>query len=92
MAKQQQPGNIMNSPQAAKLLKDQSAVESIVKSPDAQALVNMLNQSSGGGLKAAAEAAMKGDATQLQGLLDRLMKDPSGAKVVERINQNFKGK
>lgn len=51
MAKQQQPGNVLNSPQAAKLLKDKAAVESLVKSPDTQALMTMLNQ--GGGLKAA---------------------------------------
>ena len=85
MAKQQQPGNVLNSPQAAKLLKDKAAVESLVKSPDTQALMTMLNQ--GGGLKAA-EAAMKGDASQLQGLLNRLMQDPNGAKVVERINKS----
>lgn len=86
MAKQQQPGNVLNSPQAAKLLKDKAAVESLVKSPDTQALMTMLNQ--GGGLKAAAEAAMKGDASQLQGLLNRLMQDPNGARVVERINKS----
>lgn len=86
MAKQQQPGGIFNNPQAAKLLKDRAAVEQLVKSPDTKALMEMLSR--GGGLKAAAEAAMKGDATQLQGLLDRLMKDPNGAKVVERINQS----
>lgn len=86
MAKQQQPNNILSSPQAAKLLKDKAAVESLVKSPDTKALMEMLNQ--GGGLKAAAEAAMKGDASKLQGLLDRLMKDPGGAKVVERINKS----
>lgn len=84
MAKQQP--NIFHSPQAAKLLKDKAAVEHLVKSPDTQALMQMLNQ--GGGLKAAADAAMKGDASQLQGLLDQLMKDPSGAKVVERINKS----
>ncbi len=88
MAKQ--PDNILNSPQAAKLLKDKATVEQLVKSPDTQALMNMLNQS--GGLKSAAEAAMKGDASQLQGLLDRLMKDPGGAKVVERINKSVQGK
>lgn len=86
MAKQQQPGNVFNSSQAAKLLKDKSAIENLVKSPDTQALVEMLNKQ--GGLKAAADAAMKGDASQLQGLLDRLMKDPNGAKVVERINKS----
>ena len=31
---------------------------------------------------------MKGDASQLQGLLSQLMQDPEGAKVVERLNRS----
>lgn len=86
MAKQKEPRNVFGSQQAAKLLKDKSALENLVKSPDTQALMEMLNKS--GGLKSAADAAMKGDASQLQGLLDRLMKDPHGAQVVDRINKS----
>ena len=48
--------------------------------------MEMLNRT--GGLQAAAEAAMKGDASQLQGLLSKLMQDPEGAKVVERLNRS----
>ena len=86
MAKQSQPGGILDSPQAAKLLKDRAALEALLRSPDTKALMEMLNRN--GGLKAAAEAAMKGDASQLQGLLSQLMRDPEGARVVERINRS----
>ena len=85
--KQQQPaGGIFSTPQAAHLLKDKAAVERLTQSPDTKALTEMLNRN--GGLKAAAEAAMKGDASQLQGLLSQLMRDPEGARVVERINRS----
>lgn len=85
MMNKQQPPGFMNDPQVTKLMKDTAAVEKMVKSPDASALMEMLNRE--GGLKTAAEAAMKGDLTQLQGMLDRLMKDPDGAKVVERLSK-----
>lgn len=91
MAKQN-PEQIFQSPQAAKLLGDKALVDRLVHSQDAQALMSMLERSSRGGLKAAAEAAMKGDASQLQGLLTQLMKDPAGAQIVERINHSAQGK
>lgn len=86
MAKQQPSGGIFSSPQAARFLKDKTAVERLTQSPDAKALMEMLNRT--GGLQAAAEAAMKGDASQLQGLLSKLIQDPEGAKVVERLNRS----
>ena len=86
MAAQQPSGGIFRSPQAARLLKDKAAVERLTQSPDAKALMEMLQRK--GGLQAAAEAAMKGDASQLQGLLSQLMQDPEGAKVVERLNSS----
>lgn len=85
----QPPKDFLKSPQAEKLLKNKAAIENLVKSPDTQQLMNLLNQSAGGGLKAAAEAAMKGDTAQIMGLMNRLMNDPEGAKVVDRINKNM---
>ena len=84
-----QPGDILKSPQAEKLLKNKAAVENLVKSPDTKRLMDLLNKNAGGSLKSAAEAAMKGDTSQIMGLMDRLMKDPEGAKVVERINKSM---
>ncbi|NCB64150.1 MAG: hypothetical protein EOM52_11215 [Clostridia bacterium] len=85
----QQPKDILKTPQAEKLLKNKSNLENLMKSPDTRQLMNMLNQSAGGGLKAAAEAAMKGDTSQIMGLMNQLMNDPEGAKVVDRINKNM---
>lgn len=83
--KKQQPSGFMNDPQVAKLIKDTATIEEMVKSHDASTLMEMLNRE--GKLKTAAEAAMKGDLTQLQEMLNRLMKDPDGAKVVERLSK-----
>lgn len=85
----QQPKDILKSPQAEKLLNNKSNLENLMKSPDTQQLMNMLNQSAGGGLKAAAEAAMKGDTSRIMGLMNQLMSDPEGAKVVDRIHKNM---
>lgn len=86
MAKKPQPGSILDTPQAAKLLKDKAAMERLLRSPDTQALMAMLERQ--GGLQAAAQAAMKGDPTQLQSLVNRLTQDPAAADVVERLSQN----
>lgn len=83
------PSDILKSPQAEKLLKNKGVIESLVKSPDTKRLMDLLNKSAGGGLKSAAEAAMKGDSSQLMGLMNQLMKDPEGAQVVDRLNKNM---
>ena len=83
---------LMKDPKAAGLLKNKDLLKNILSSPDTKRLMNLLNQSAGGGLKSAAEAAMKGDTSQLMGLMDRLMKDPNGAKVVEQLNKTIQGK
>lgn len=78
---------LMKTPQAAGLLKNKAAVMGLMDSPDAKQLLQMLNQQEGGGLKSAADAAMKGDSTQLVELMSRVMKSKEGAAVIERINQ-----
>lgn len=79
--------NVLNSPQAASLLKNKQAVESLMKSGEAQRLMELLNKNAGSGLKDAAQSAMKGDTTQLMDLVQGLMKDPQSAKLVEELNK-----
>lgn len=86
MEKKPQPGSILDTPQAAKLLRDKAALERLLRSPDTQALMTMLERQ--GGLQAAAQAAMRGDPTQLQSMVNRLTRDPAAADVVERLSQN----
>ena len=85
MANKPQTGGILHTPQAEKLLKDRAALEQLLRSPDTQALMAMLERQ--GGLQAAAEAAMRGDPAKLQRMVDQVMGDPTGAGVVERITK-----
>ena len=81
--------DIFQSPQAARLLQDRAAVERLAQSPDAQALMALLER--GGGLQAAAQAAGKGDLAPLQGLLSQLLKDPAAAAAAERLQREAGG-
>lgn len=81
---------VLTSPQAANLLKNKQVMENLMKSDEAQRLMELLNQNAGSGLKDAAQSAMKGDTTQLMGLVQNLMKDPKNAKLVEDLNRKIK--
>lgn len=89
---QSQPdlNEVLRSPQAAELLKNRQALESLLRSDEARRLLDSLNQNSGGGLKNAAQAAIKGDGTQLMGLVRGLMNDPKSARLVQDLNAKLK--
>lgn len=87
MKNQPDLNNILSSPQAAGLLKNRQAIESLLKSGEAQRLMELLNQNAGGELKGAAQSAMKGDSSQLMNLVEGLMKNPQSAKLVEELNK-----
>ena len=86
---QKQPGldDLLHAPQAANLLKNKQAMENLMKSGEAQRLMELLNKNAGSGLKDAAQSAMKGDTSQLMNLVQGLMKDPQSAKLVEELNK-----
>ena len=79
--------DVLNSPKAAELLKNRQAVESLLRSNEAQKLMELLNQNAGGNLKDAAQSAMKGNTAQLMGLVQNLMNDPQSAGLVEELNK-----
>ena len=87
----QQPSldEMMKSPQAAELMKDQTSLMGLANSPDAQKLIQLLNQNAGGQLKGAAEAAMKGDTSQLIAVLNQVIQSPDGARAVEGIQKKL---
>ena len=85
-------GDLLKSPQAAGLLKNKEALMGLMKSPDTQKLMAMLNQKAGDGLKTAADAAAKGDPSALVGLVNQLMGSREGADLVNRINKNISAK
>lgn len=80
----------MEDPQAADLLGNPAALKNLMGSADTKKLMELLNRNAGGGLKNAADAAMKGSPNQLMGLMNQLLQDPEGAKVVENLNKSIK--
>ena len=69
----------------ADLVKNKEALNRLARSGDAQRLMELLRQ--GGGIQGAAEAAVKGDTSQLVGMMQRLMNPPEGRELVERISR-----
>lgn len=71
----------------AELEKNRALLEQVVHSSDAQRLMELLNQNSGGNLKTAAASAALGDTKALLNMVRQVMQSPEGAQLVERLNQ-----
>lgn len=82
------PASPLLSPQAAALLKNKAAVKGLMDSPDTKALMSLLNQNAGGGLKNAANAALNGDTAALMGLMQQVMDSKEGAELVHRMERS----
>lgn len=76
-----------NQTMTDQLRKNKALLEEIVHSADAQRLMELLNQKSGGTLQSAASSAALGDPTALLGMVRQVMQTQEGAKLVERLNQ-----
>ncbi len=81
---------VLKSPQASNLLKNKQAIESLMKSAEAQKLMELLNRNSGESLKNAAQSAMSGDSKQLMSMVQNLMSDPNNVKLIEDQNKKIK--
>lgn len=79
-------------PDAQRLLGDQKALESLLQSPDAQALVSLLQQQPGDALQQAADAAGRGDTAPLQTLVQSLLNSREGAQAAQRLRSDFSGR
>ena len=80
---------LIHSPQAAGLLKHRDTLMNLANSPDTQQLIKLLNQQAGSGLKTAADAAARGDAGALAGLVQQIMSSREGADLVSRIREQL---
>lgn len=81
---------ILKGKQASGLLSDTSKLEKLRDAPETQKIFSMLSRSTGGDLESAAEKAAKGDASQLTAAIRQLMQDPEGAKLLQKMKDNFK--
>ncbi len=79
--------DLMKSPQGAVIAKHKDQLMDLMRSADAQKLMKLLNESAGSGLKGAADAAMRGDTSQLMDLMGKVMESKEGSDVIGRINR-----
>ncbi len=73
---------------AEQLRKNPAALKSVMQSRDGQTLMQMLTQEDrGASLQKAVQSAAKGDTTAMVQMVNRIMRSPEGAELVERINR-----
>ncbi len=80
---------VLKGKEAASLMKDPSKLEKLRDAPETQKIFSMLSQSTGD-LESAAQRAAKGDTAQLADAIRNLMHDPEGAKLIQKMKENFK--
>lgn len=80
---------LMNSPEALKLLKNKEALMALSQSKEVQKMMQILTEKSGGNLQSVAEAAMNGDPSKLSSLLNEATQNPEVAKTMSNLNKNF---
>ena len=72
----------------AALKQDPAALQALMRSPDAQALMRMLTADDrGAALQQAARNASQGDTSEMVEMVKGLMRSPEGAALAERISK-----
>ena len=74
--------DMLNSEQAARLMKDQGKLDQLQNAPETQRLFQMLSKNAGGDLEQAAQQAAHGDT-------GRLTQDPEGQRLIQRLRQSL---
>ena len=74
---------------AASLMGDRAKLEKLRDAPETQKIFSMLSQSTGD-LESAAQRAAKGDAAQLTDAIRKLMQDPEGARLIQKMKDSLK--
>ena len=79
---------LMKGKEAARLLGDTKKLERLRDAPETQKVFDLLSQSAGD-LEAAADRAAKGDTAKLTDAIRKLMQDPEGAKLIQKMKDSF---
>ncbi|MPM58474.1 hypothetical protein SDC9_105305 [bioreactor metagenome] len=74
---------------ATELMRDKEALKNLTGSPEAKALINLLQKNSGDSLQQAAKRAMQGDTSDLFSIMERVMSTPEGAKAAKEIEKKI---
>lgn len=81
------PLDSLRGEDGAEILKSPEALKQLLSSQQAQSIAALLQQVGGERLGEAAEAAARGDGSQLNAILSRLSADPKGAKAMKDLEQ-----
>lgn len=76
---------LRDHPQAKQLLENQKAVRQVLASPETRKLLQSLQKKSAGQLQAAAQAALQGDSSALNQVLNDLAADPQAKQAMDRL-------
>lgn len=82
--------DVLNSEQAAQLMKNTDKLEHIRNTPETQRLFQLLSQSAGGNLEQAANRAAQGDTATLMDAIKQLMQNPEGQKLIQHMKESLK--
>ena len=79
---------LLQGKEAAKLMGDKGRLEKLRDAPETQQIFSMLSRSTGD-LEAAADRAAKGDTAQLTDAIRKLMQDPEGSRLIQKMKDSF---
>lgn len=79
---------LLKGKEASRLMKDPAKLEQLRDAPETRRVFDMLSQSAGD-LESAAQRAVKGDAAQLTEAIRQLMRDPEGAKLLQKMKDSL---
>ena len=79
---------LVKGKEASRLLGDTKKLERLRDAPETQKIFDLLSRSTGD-LEAAADRAAKGDTAQLTDAIRKLMQDPEGARLIQKMKDSF---
>ena len=79
---------LLKGKEANRLLSNTKKLEQLRDAPETQKIFSMLSQSAGD-LETAADKAAKGVAAQLTDAIRKLMQDPEGAKLIQKMKDSL---
>ena len=79
---------LVKGKEATRLLGDTKKLEQLRDAPETQKVFDLLSRSTGD-LEAAANRAAKGDTAQLTDAIRKLMQDPEGARLLQKMKDSF---
>lgn len=80
---------LLKGKEAAGLMSDPGRLEKLRNAPETQKIFDLLSQSTGD-LESAAQRAAKGDTAQLAGAIRQLIRDPEGARLIQKMKDSLK--